>query len=183
MPARFNTIEKKIDLDPEDGIGCLIFSVFFLLLLIYSASNSKYFWLIVSAILFFLSIKLAIEAQLNSKKLKRWFAKNHGLYIFFYPTNKKQQYKIQKVIKGKLSKRIAHVYYNGPKLIGDIKNEFVVRFMLSPLNMESPNLPKFLCIKSDGLELICSLKEFLEEEYDPKLINELIDEMNALSLQ
>lgn len=99
--------------------------------------------------------------------------------FFFYPTNKIQQKKIQKAISGKLSHDIFQVFYDGPKLIGDIKNNYVNKFILVPLNMGSPNLPKFLRVSRAGLEIICDLKEFMEEDINIEIIDELITQMNA----
>lgn len=101
-----------------------------------------------------------------------------GSKIFFYPTNKKQQLKIQQKLALSLDSNIKQIYYDGPKLVGDIQEEYFMGMYMGRLNADAPNLPKFLRISDGRLEVICTLREFVEENWDEAIINQLIHQMN-----
>lgn len=176
---RFRNVDEVIHLKYVDNYGCYAIILFMAMLLLILLNSSRYFFAILIVLSLVLSIA-SLRSELEHKKtIKAWLKENQGLKIFFYPHKKGQQILIQEVIEGELSLDIARVYYKEASLIGDIKNEYILRNFFGDINLKSPKKPKFMKINKGNLEIICEMEEFNNNNLlNNNFIKELIDQMN-----
>lgn len=179
MSDRFLSLENKIIVSPSGEGGCLPVFIVVIIFLVCSWNAHYYIITFILFVLAFLILGALMKGLFRRKKLSSWFKKNEGAFIFFYPTNKVQQQKIQAELSGKLTTAILQIYYNGPQLVGDIVDDFVIQDIFRSLNKKNLNAPKFLKVEKSGIYIVCSLDEFLVKEWDGHVIDELIKGMNA----
>ena len=92
--------------------------------------NDDGFWRILFG-LFFLTLAFAgfVHQLKHFLALKRWMRNNRGKKVLFYASQKDIQKRIEKEFIPRLSSGILKVYYDGPKIIGDIKRSIVIELM------------------------------------------------------
>ena len=117
---------------------------------------------IIGALIILTFIKNAIENIKYVKEIKLWWKENEGQLIFFYPTSKKIQERIELEVIPYLPNDCLKVYYNGPSLVGDIKRSIIVDLMnqYKLITVNSPSIFKIV----NGRLYIESLSELLQIE-------------------
>jgi hypothetical protein len=94
-----------------------------------------------------------------------WRQQNNGKLIFFYATTKKIQEKIEKEIVPTLPTNCLKVYYNGPTLVGDIKQSVTME-LINQYNQIKLNSPSIFKIVDNKIH-IETLSELMSIETNP----------------
>lgn len=92
-------------------------------------ANVGYIRMCISVLIMFFIIKSGIDNFNYAIELDNWTKTNQEKLILFYPTKKPIQEKIKTEFIPKIPFEVMEVYYDGPKLIGDIKSSIVIEIM------------------------------------------------------
>ena len=100
-----------------------------LVLLFWGYSNDGYIRMIIGILILFSILKSIITAFKYALKLNKWMKENQNSLILFYPSKKPIQNSIKTEFIPKLPFPVMEVYYDGPKLVGDIKRSIAKELM------------------------------------------------------
>ena len=109
-------------------------------------SNEGIFRVILGVLIIIVFSKSAIGNYKFIKELKIWKKENEGRIIFFYPTSKKIQERIQQEIIPLVPNDTLKVYYDGPSIVGDIKRPIIkdLMYQFKDLRVNSPSISKII---------------------------------------
>lgn len=138
--------------------------------------NLSWFRIIIGAI-FILGASIRLINELHFRKeLDSWLKRNYNKSILFYPAKQKIQNEVKSKIIPFINSSIYQVYYEGPKISGDLKMRHVIELMNIDKRIQLHN-PSIIKVKEKSLEVI-SLKEFVSDNIDDKLATALIKKIN-----
>ncbi|WP_196887369.1 hypothetical protein [Aureivirga sp. CE67] len=112
------------------------------------------------------------------QELHHWILKNENKIILFYPTKNSTQENIQQNLIPKIPFEIMEVYYDGPKIVGDIKRS-VVHEMIKWNSKIDTNFPAIIKVKKDTL-LVEELFELIRTDLNDEDYLEIIDKIKKV---
>ena len=115
----------------------------------------------IGCLVFFLAVNAAIYKYKLYKRRENWFVQNEGEIIFFYPTKKQIQIRIQEKILPFFKKGILQAYYKGPMIVCNFEN---INFLVSRIEKVRPNNPSIIKIRNGEFEVIAELAELMNIE-------------------
>ena len=122
--------------------------------------NDGIFRMILGGIIFIVTISAANQNYKHVVELNNWKESNQGNLVLFYPAKKAIQEKIKSTFIPLIPFKTLEVYYEGPKLVGDIKRSTVLEIMRWN-NEVKVNDPAILKIAGRNVEVI-KLPELLK---------------------
>lgn len=134
-------------------------------------------WFRIIGAIFFIGALLRLINELHFRKeLDSWLKCNHDRFILFYPAKQKIQSEIKSKIIPFINSSIYQVYYEGPKIRGDLKMRHVIELMNIDKRIK-PHHPSIIKVKEKSLEVI-SLNELDTDNIDDELATILIKKIN-----
>lgn len=118
-------MKKYLSIIKSNIIGILIAGGIFY----WGFINDGYIRMGIGVLILYVVIKSGIDNFNYARELDNWVKTNQGKLILFYPAKKPIQEKIKADFIPKIPYEIMEVYYDGPKLIGDIKRSIVFEIM------------------------------------------------------
>lgn len=115
----------------------------------------------IGCLVIYLAVNEAIYKYKFYKKRENWFVQNDGKIIFFYPTKKQIQVRIQEKILPFFNKDLLEAYYQGPLIICNSEN---INFLVSRIGKVRPNNPAIIEILNGELKVIVELAELMNIE-------------------
>ncbi len=114
------------------------------IILYWGINNDGYIRIGIGLFILFLTLRSIINDIKYAAELNNWIKKNQGELILFYPTKKTIQDNIKNKFIPKLPYKTMEVYYDGPKLIGDIKRSIVFEMIRwnPKINIHTPAILK-----------------------------------------
>lgn len=154
--------------------GCLVG----LFLVIWGYAADGIVRIILGGMILFISITNYFDSLQLYKERKRWWSKNEGKLIFFYPTNKKTQNKIELEITPIMPNDVFKVYYDGPNLGGDIP-KFILKEIMSKFIEIKVNEPSVFKIVDNKINFnsLAELKNIDDYHLIKSEIKRKIDEI------
>jgi hypothetical protein len=113
--------------------------------------------ILLGLLILYISISVSLNDQKVLNDIKNWKEKNKERLVFFYPTNKLLQERIKKIIIPFMPAETLQVYYDGPKLVGDIDPTIIKHLMLE-FKQIKVNSPSLFRIEGDRINYV-SLEE------------------------
>ncbi|PHR26227.1 MAG: hypothetical protein COA38_15340 [Fluviicola sp.] len=167
-------MNKYLSIIKSNSIGILIaIGIFY-----WGFANEGYVRMGMAILILFIVIKTGIDDFNYAIELENWIKTNQEKLILFYPTKKSIQEKIKTDFIHKIPYEVMEVYYDGPKLIGDIKPSIVMEIMKWNPNIKV-NQPAILKIvnKSVVMEALDELKRIDKVNVDFQKLLERIDKV------
>ncbi|NRR93402.1 hypothetical protein HSX10_17645 [Winogradskyella undariae] len=164
-------MNKYLSIIKSNLIGILIAGGIFY----WGFANNGYIRMGIALLILLAIIKSGIGNFNYAIELDNWTESNQEKLILFYPTKKTIQEKIKAEFIPKIPYEVMEVYYDGPKLIGDIKRSIVLEIMKWNTNIKI-HQPAILKIvnKSVVMEELYELKSIDKEVIDfQKLLNRI----------
>ena len=171
-------IQTLVTFEYSNELGCLVWTLPFIGILLWSINMDKYVWTVVSILFVFLIINQVYKTYWESIKFNEWIEKHNQNIIFFYPTKRETQEQIKNKIGVKLNSNISQRSYRKSKITGDINNQNFIKMGLSQLNRLNPNHPRLIQIEGNSLVELINLYELnrvsqLEETRIEQIVNEI----------
>lgn len=117
----------------------------------------------IGGLLIYWSIKVSIQGYQLDQELEKWLKQNDGKFIFFFATKKKIQEKIKKEILPMFGEDVLQGYYEGPKIVGDLKQ---INYLLGRVMFFNPKIkphhPSIIKIEQGDLIVKDELKILME---------------------
>jgi hypothetical protein len=167
-------MNKYLSIIKSNSIGVLIAGGIFY----WGFANDGYIRMGIGILILFGIIKSGIDNFNYAIELDKWIKENQGKLILFYPTKKPIQQKIKTDFIPKIPYEIMEVYYDGPKLIGDIKRSIVFEIMKWNHNIKihQPAILKILN-KSVVMEKLDELKTIDHTDLDYQILLDKIEKV------
>jgi hypothetical protein len=141
------------------------------LLIYWGVKNDGIIRIIMGVLVIGVFAKNAFDNVKYVQDLKLWRQQNNGRLIFFYATSKNLQTRIEKEIFSLLPPNCLKVYYDGPKLVGDIKRSVILELM---------NQFKDIQLNSPSIFKVTNDKISIEKIIDIKDINASLSDLNTI---
>lgn len=134
--------------------------------------------IIISLFILYTIIKSGISNFNYAFELNNWIETNQGSLILFYPTKKVIQERIKSDFIPKIPYNIKEVYYDGPKLVGDLKRSVIFEIMKwnSNITIHEPSILK-INGKDVIVESLVELKSILEHDLNYEELLERIEKV------
>jgi len=172
--------QTLVTFEYSDELGCLIWTVPFLGVCIWSITKNKLAWTIFSILMIFFIVYQVYITYLESKRFNLWIEQNDQTIIFFYPTNRQTQEMISKKIGNRIDSHIKQMCYNKSKIEGDFQNKNFVKMGLGQLNRLYPNHPRLVQINKNSLVELINLYELNRvEKLEINRIDQIVNEINT----
>lgn len=139
--------------------------------------NEGYIRMIIGCLIALTMIKSGIDQYNYRVELEKWISENQNSFILFYPTKKETQEAIKKTLIPKIDFEFKEVFYDGPKLIGDIKRSVVLELMKCNTKIKA-NEPALLSVRNHSINIL-ELKELLEITNPNFAVDKTIEKMNT----
>lgn len=118
-------MKKLFSIIKSNSIGILIgFGIFY-----WGFTNDGYVRLIIGLLILVAVIKSGIDDFIYALELDTWIKQNQNSLILFYPAKKPIQDLIKTEFIPIIPFPVMEIYYDGPKLVGDIKRSIVLEMM------------------------------------------------------
>ena len=138
--------------------------------------NEGYIRMIIGILVALSMTKSGIDNYIYLVELDKWISENQNSYILFYPSKKDTQNLIKETLIPRIEFEFKEVFYDGPKLIGDIKRSIVLELM--NLNTKiTVNKPAMLFVRNGSIDIL-ELKELLEIKSNNLVVDEAIEKIN-----
>jgi hypothetical protein len=157
------------------GIVGIIMSI---LVFAWGYYNNGIFRMIIGIVLLLVTISSANQNYIYVVELNSWLDFNQGAIIIFYPTKKVTQEQIRSIFIPLIPFKPMEVYYDGPKLAGDIKRSIVLEIMRWNRKVQV-NKPSGLKIVGRNVEFV-ELSELLNLDVNKHLIESLVERVVRL---
>lgn len=150
-------------------------------LLYWGYSNDGYIRMIIGMFILFSIIKLIINDFKYALELDKWMKKNQNSLILFYPSKKPIQDLIKAEFIPKIPFPVMEVYYDGPKLVGNIKRS-IVREIIGWNKDIKIHEPSILKIKNKEVisEQLPELRLIGKQEIDYQKLIEKIESLKNI---
>ena len=129
-------------------------------------NESSWFSYITGCFLIYIGISSASHFYKYQRKLEKWLVKNEGNILFFYPTKKKIQQRIQAEVLPLFEGDFLQAYYDGPNIVGDLEElYFLLKPVIFPNSAIRPNNPAIIQIRNgkfvvkDELKVLMNLAD------------------------
>ncbi|QNK78279.1 hypothetical protein H7F37_04120 [Winogradskyella sp. PAMC22761] len=150
------------------------------ILLFWGIMNDGYIRISIAVLILYFTFKSIINDSKYITELNNWIKLNQDKLILFYPTTKPIQENIRNKFIPKIPFEIMEVYYDGPKLIGDIKRSIVFEIIrwYPKVNIHSPSILKVVN-KSILVEALDDLNTINLTDNDYKKLIEKIEKIKT----
>ncbi|WP_299114408.1 hypothetical protein [uncultured Winogradskyella sp.] len=141
-------------------------------------ANDGYTRMGIGILILFAVIKSGIDNFNYAIELENWIKANQGKLVLFYPTKKTIQQKIKTDFIPKIPYEIMEVYYDGPKLVGDVKHSIVFEIMKwnSNIRIHQPAILKIVN-ESVVMEKLDELKTIENTDLDYQVLLKKIEKV------
>lgn len=138
--------------------------------------DNGWFKIIIAIIILFIALVTLINEIHFKRDLDKWLRSNQERSIFYFASKKKVQNEIMTKIIPNINPLVYQVYYEGPKLRGDLKTMHIIELMNIDKRIK-PHHPSLIKVKEQGLEIL-SLIELNTENLSNENANLIIDKIN-----
>ncbi|MCB0478998.1 MAG: hypothetical protein KDC84_12595 [Crocinitomicaceae bacterium] len=138
--------------------------------------NEGYIRMIIGGLIGLAMIKSGIDNYNYIVELEKWISENQNSFILFYPTKKETQETIKETLIPNIDFEFKEVFYDGPKLIGDIKRSIVLELMNWNTRIRV-NEPAMLYVRNRSIDIL-ELKELLEIKSENFVVDKTIEKIN-----
>ncbi len=149
------------------GIGAAIFY--------WGLVNEGYIRMILGGLIGSAMVKSGIANYNYIVALDKWMSENQSAFILFYPTKKEIQKSIKESLIPKIDFEFKEVFYDGPKLIGDIKRSIILELMKRNTKIRV-NEPAMLYLANSSIDIL-ELNELLEIKSENFVLDKTIEKI------
>ena len=169
-------MEKLFSIIKSNLIGILIGSG----ILWWGFANDGYVRMIIGLLILFAVIKSGIDNFNYALELDNWIKQNQNSLILFYPCKKPIQDLIKDEFIPKIPFPVMEIYYDGPKLVGNIKRSIVLEIMKWNENIKIHE-PSILKIKDKKVisETLMELRLIGKQKVDYQKLIEKIEKLKS----